>query len=174
MKKISKIVAFVCLITMLMIVIPSSFANDLDSVNATVSDINTKEVIASDDSNNADLSIQESDINNDGVIGSGVDVTDGISVDSDDITVNEGEGKITGTLYYTGSLSGYTYYCGGDKTELLYSYTGNDNQEHSGSIWADGDDASFELDLSTLQGLTVRDNPYTITIMNGCVKHFQI
>ena len=164
MKKISKIVAFVCLITMLMIVIPSSFANDLDSVNATVSDINTKEVIASDDSNNADLSIQESDINNDGVIGSGVDVTDGISVDSDDITVNEGEGKITGTLYYTGSLSGDTYYCGGDKTELLYSYTGNDNQEHSGSIWADGDDASFELDLSTLQGLTVRDNPYTITI----------
>ena len=141
MKKTSKIVAFVCLITMLMIVIPSSFAIDSDGVNATVSDINTDEVI-----------------------GSGVDVTDGISVDSDDMTVNEGEGKITGTLYYTGSLSGQKYYYGGDKAELLYSYTGNDNQEHSGSIWADGDDASFELDLSTLQGLNARDKPYTITI----------
>ncbi len=139
MKKVSRGIVIACLITMLMIIIPSSFASD---------------------SNNTDFAIHESDE----VIGSGVDVTDGISVDSDNITVNEGEGKIKGTLYYTGSLSGETYYYGGEKAELTYSYTGNDSQQYTGYIWADGDDASFELDLSTLKSLNARDNPYTITI----------
>ena len=95
-------------------------------------------------------------------LSSGVGDEDGINVDSDAVTMAEGKSAyINGTLYFSDIYAGtvFTY----SPIELIYSYTGDDSQVHTGTFETD-DDSRFSLDLSQLPNLSKDSSPYHITL----------
>lgn len=178
MKRSSKILSLFFIIAMVMIIIPSSFASDVEN-NATDLAMNVQgtnvDSINYDGEIDFSGEIKEVSTNHDlsgKIVGSGVNVDNGISVTTDTITMKEGSStKITGTLYGI-DWDNSPYYNSDGAAELTYSYVGNDGKTYTDTFFADADDATFELDLSKLSALVTRDEPYKITLSCEDVNYY--
>ena len=184
----SKILIILSVLIMLMLIIPSSFAADLDdsadsslaidsssydiSISEGESDLSIADSVNADlsDSSENDLSesiddvvTDESNDPNSKSLSSGVNVDEGISVDSDNVTlIEDEEGYINGTLYWLGMYAG-SEYCA-TPVDLTYTYLGDDGNIHTGTFAIDDNTGKFSLDLTLLPNLSKSSSPYIIEI----------
>jgi|GEM_PF-1880242 len=174
----NKNILFWLCIFLIFVLIPSSFAidlneshddissNSLDSTQNILSYENNVDSNISDDldvvrsSNNDYVSNSDTNSLNDDLL-NGIDDGKGICVESDTINMSNSH-YINGSLYEVDNEWNMVTF---SSIVINYSYIGNDGITHTGSVVTDSnDDAKFSIDLSTLSGLDARSSPYVITL----------
>lgn len=148
-----KKVLLILTILLVLILIPTSFAIDLNDSNQDIA------------YNNDNI---HKNINNDtNVIGEDNHTGDEgfIQFDNDYITVKEGQkANITGTLYYYDDYPDYD-----DALEVGYSYIDGNGVNRTGSTYIYY--SVLNLDISSLEGLSARSEPYAITFTSDSSKY---
>ncbi|WP_405265473.1 right-handed parallel beta-helix repeat-containing protein [Methanobrevibacter sp.] len=140
MSNLKKHSLLILLIMLIFVLVPISFAADIDS-NATDNVIEdaSSDIIQSDD---CDVLVKN---------------TEGIVVDEEEIEIYEGEDvSITGQVIYSVGSQSY------DSLNIEYSYTDSDGVKQTGTTFYDGlNTQMFGFDIS---GLRASETPYVITL----------